>query len=389
VGESGYRNHHYVPQWYQRRFVQPGGQQELHYLSLSPLTVVGSDGKRRARPQRRRRPLRQCFAEEDLYTFRVGDRTSTELESVFFGEVDRRGADAVAWWADFDLRSLSEDSLHGLMEFMTTQKLRTPKGLEWLRAQLGNATQIRLLRALAELRTLYSTIWVESIWQIASATNTDTKFIVSDHPVTVYNRECGPRHESCRGANDPDVRLHGSHTLFPLGRERILILTNRSWIENPYQSARGMRPNPDFYRDSAFNFLDVQTGRELSEREVLEINFIIKSRAFRFVAAGCEEWLYPERHVSKSDWSRFGDGYLCMPDPRTIHAGGGMVLSFDDGRSEAYDSFGHRPWESGYSGDGVPATSETLREFKQEFAELFGDHPRGQPFDYRSHEPAG
>lgn len=205
----------------------------------------------------------------------------------------------------------------------------------------------------------------------------------------MYNRECGPRHESCRRANDPDVRLHGSHTLFPFGPDRILILTNRSWVENPYQTARGRRPNPDFYRNSTFNFLDVQTGRELTEREVLEINFIIKSRAFRFVAAGREEWLHPERHVSKSDWARFGAGYLCMPDPRSIHADVAMMLEFDDGRTEAHDSFGHRPWEAGYSGDGIPATSKTLREFKQEFAELFGAHPRGQPFDYKSQNPTG
>lgn len=67
-----------------------------------------------------------------------------------------------------------------------------------------------------------------------------------------------------------------------------------------------------------FNVLDIQTLRCLSEQEVREINFIIKSRALRYIGAAREEWLYPERHVTKSDWNRYGHGYLLMPDPRSV-----------------------------------------------------------------------
>lgn len=306
---------------------------------------------------------------------------STHVEREFFGEIDCRGADAVAWWGEFEHPSMDEASIRGLVAFMSSQKLRTPKGLDWLQEHAGANTQNDLVAAMVKLRTLYSTIWAESVWQIADATGTDTKFIVTDHPVTVYNRGWGPRHQACRQANDPDIRMHGSHTLFPLGLDRILIFTNRSWVENPYQSPRRLRPNPGFYRDSFFNIFDVQTDRQLSEEEVLQINFILKSRAYRYIAAGRPEWPFPEHCVSKSDWATYGQGYLGMPDPRDIHAGGGVVLGYTDGSSRAFDMFGRRPWDSGYAGEMFSPAYQSLQRFQSEFSELFGTSRRGRSFE--------
>jgi hypothetical protein len=45
------------------------------------------------------------------------------------------------------------------------------------------------------------------------------------------------------------------------------------------------------------NLLDTQFGRELEEDEVLRINYILKRRATRYIAAAEEEWLYPEKRV--------------------------------------------------------------------------------------------
>jgi hypothetical protein len=385
-----YRNQHYVPQWYQRRFVDSSApQRELHYLALKPGFVTDSKGKRRSIPAQRRRPLSRCFAEDNLYTVQLGDEISTLIEREFFGEIDRQGARAVAWWGEFEHPSLERHHLFGLLEFMSSQKLRTPKGLAWLQEQREVQDRPALLSLMMKLRSLYVTIWGECVWQIADATESPTKFIVTDHPVTVYNRECGPRHLWCRDASDPDIRLHGSHTIFPLDLNRVLILTNRSWVENPYQSARGLRPNPEFYRDSYFNIFDVQTGRTLTEKEVLQINFILKSRAYRYVAAGRPEWLHPEEFVSKSDWATYGDGYLLMPDPRELHAGGAVAIGYSDGSVEAFDSQGHRPWDPGYQGADLPVTHRSLRRFKQEFSELFGEHRRGGPYNISEQAGAG
>jgi hypothetical protein len=220
------------------------------------------------------------------------------------------------------------------------------------------------------------------VWLIADASQSQTKFIVSDHPVTVYNRRCGPRSQWCRGANDPDIRFHATHTIFPLSLEKILILTNLSWVRNPYQSETEVRPNPNLFRGALFNVLDIQIMRHLNEQEVREINFIIKTRARRYIGAGKEEWLFPENHVSKSDWNTYGHGYLLMPDPRDVHFTGEVILGFKDGKSTGFDPYGRRPWEQNFGKEGREKREfETLYNFKGEFARLFGPYRRG-----RSHE---
>ena len=76
------------------------------------------------------------------------------------------------------------------MNYMSIQKLRTPKGLGWLSELTdGRVSNNRLIR-LQKIQNIYCAIWTECVWQIADATKSATKFIISDHPVTVYNRGC-------------------------------------------------------------------------------------------------------------------------------------------------------------------------------------------------------
>jgi hypothetical protein len=151
-------------------------------------------------------------------------------------------------------------------------------------------------------------------------------------------------------------------------------------MQNPYQSETNMRPNPEMIRGALHYLLDIQTLRMLTEAEVRQINFIIKSRALRYVAAANREWLYPEQHVDKSEWRNFGQGYLLMPDPRTAHYGGTTVMSFKDGRSLAVDEYGRHPGQSGYSGDRrAPGPDwHSYHRFQGEFSRLFGPDRRGR-----------
>jgi hypothetical protein len=245
------------------------------------------------------------------------------------------------------------------------------------------------LEYMIRLRGLYSAIWSECIWQIADASESETKFIISDHPVTVYNRECGPRNVRwCRGANDPDIALQGSHTIFPLSMNKVLILTNLSWVRDPYQSAVKYRPNPNPFRSAIFNFMQIQILRHLNEQEVREINFVIKSRAYRYVAAAKEEWLYPDHHISKSHWNVFGDGWLFMPDPRPVSYGGDILIGWKDGTSSAFDQYGRRPWQSDYGNENRRQTNyDPLYRFKGEFAQKFGPKRRGRSFEMARLDP--
>ena len=377
-----YKNNHYVPVWYQRRFLPAGRKDnELYYLDLKPGTFTTPNGLVKPRKAQRRLGFDYCFAEEDLYTRQFGGEELRDIEKVFFGAIDDRGRRAIKSIGEFAHPSADGPAFQDLVQFMSTQKLRTPKGLAWLTSQAKDKDRNRTLALMLSLRNLYSAIWTECVWQIADASNSTTKFIISDHPITVYNRRCGPRSQWCRGVEDPDIRYNGTHTIFPLSLNKLLILTNLSWVRNPYQSPVELRPNPNPFRDAVFNFTEVQTLRYLTEEEVHQINFIIKTRAHRYIAAAQEDWLYPEKSVSKSDWNMYGKGYLLMPDPRPVHLGGTIFWGGGLGGSGGMDEYGRRPWAKGFEKESKSLDEgKTLYRFKGEFARLFGPKRRGRTF---------
>lgn len=310
---ANYRRNHYVPEWYQRRFLRAAvREQKFFYLDLRPDTVANG-----TRPYRRTEVLRwgprKCFCEEDLYTTRFGSWESTEIEEKFFGEIDLRGCKAVAFWSTFTPPSINNEALQDLMLYMSTQKLRTPKGLAFLGNLVKFSDKNLVLFELQRLRQLFCATWVESIWSLVDASRSSTKFIISDHPVTVYNRACLPLSKWCCGCGDPDIWLTGSHTLFPLDTEKMLVFTNLSWVRNPYSDPLKPRPNPNPFRGAMFHWMQLQTGRHLTETEVCEVNYVIKRRAYRYIAAASEGWLYPEAQLPTQKWDNLGQGYLFMP----------------------------------------------------------------------------
>jgi hypothetical protein len=386
---NGYQWNHYVPAGYQKRFL-PEGQtkNEIYYMDLNPKVYLDGKGGSHRGKDVHRWGCDSCFAEDNLYTKMLGQTPSTLIEQKFFGDIDREGQKAIEFFAGFDHTSIDHDAFNQMMLYMSTQKLRTPKGLGWLRKQLGAPDQNQVLDALLQLRFLHCAIWAECVWLIVDASKSDTKFIISDHPVTSYNRECGPNHEWCKGFNDPDIRLHGTHSIFPLSLSKALILTNRSWVRNPYQSARGMRPNPTLLRPAIFDYTRIQTLRYLDEQEVREINFIIKERALKYIGAAKEEWLHPETFVSKSDWTDFGKGYLLMPDPRSVTPGSEMMWGYAGGGGGAMDDYGRVPGQKDYAKEHrTNEDLETLMRFQGEFARLFGPNRRGRSNQYGRLDP--
>jgi hypothetical protein len=380
-----FRHNHYVPDWYQKRFIPPTQvDHKLYYLDLQPESFIDGKGRVHTKNALRRLGFRPCFAQRDLYTTQFNGVDSIEIEKQFFGAIDREGLKAVEYYTNFAYPWDGGIELIALMQYMSTQKLRTPKGLAWLREVTGAKEKNLLLDKMQCLRDLYCAIWTECIWLLADATQSETKFIVSDHPVTVYNRRCSPRSQWCQGFNDPDIQFHGTHTIFPLSMEKVLILTNLSWVRNPYQSEVGVRSNQNPFRGTMFNVTDIQTLRHLCEQEVREVNFIIKSRALRYIGAACEEWLYPERYVAKSDWYRYGYGYLLMPDPRSVAYSGETIIGYEDGTATAFDEYGRRPWDQDFKkcANGVDNDRNTFQCFQGEFARLFGPFRRGRAFTF-------
>ena len=50
----------------------------------------------------------------------------------------------------------------------------------------------RLMFEMQGIRMMHCTIWSEGVREIVSAEDADVKFIISDHPVTIYNYAAPP-----------------------------------------------------------------------------------------------------------------------------------------------------------------------------------------------------
>ncbi|MCC8967819.1 hypothetical protein H8A95_37310 [Bradyrhizobium sp. Pear76] len=82
------------------------------------------------------------------------------------------------------------------------------------------------------IRMMHCTIWTEGVREIISAEDSSIKFIVSDHPITIYNYASPPEARICRYPNDPTIALKASQTIFPLNCNFCLILTNLEYAKD-------------------------------------------------------------------------------------------------------------------------------------------------------------
>jgi hypothetical protein len=144
------------------------------------------------------------------------------------------------------------------------------------------------------IHNLNCAVWGEGIREIVSAKSSSIKFILSDHPVTIYNHACCPENEKCKYPNDPSILLKGSQTIFALDENYCLILTNQEYANNPNDDPLETRTNPQLLRNTLVNTSEFIWSRELNEVEISTINFILKKRANRYIASSNEDWLYPE-----------------------------------------------------------------------------------------------
>jgi hypothetical protein len=239
---EGYRHNHYVPEWYQRRFML-AGQTRYYRLDLKPEIMTSSGGHKYTRNDLHHWSPEKIFAEDDLYTTQWGAISNTEIERFFFGKLDNDAPKSLDYFANFSHPTADGKAFQTFLRYMSVQKLRTPKGLA-LVANIGRSEHRNFnLILLQNIQHIFGATWTECVWQIADASNSNTKFIVSDHPVTVYNRACPPLSRHCIGFSDPDIRMAATHTLFPLSLDKVLILTNLSWVRDPYQNEKRIRPN--------------------------------------------------------------------------------------------------------------------------------------------------
>jgi hypothetical protein len=117
--------HHYVPQWYQRRFLL-AGQTEYYCRDLQPGSYTRGATTHPFK-EVHKWGTKKCFFEEDLYQLKLGSWASDEIERFFFGQADDRGRDAVALVADYDGTVSKEfgDAARDVITYMGAQRFRT------------------------------------------------------------------------------------------------------------------------------------------------------------------------------------------------------------------------------------------------------------------------
>ncbi len=332
--------HHYVPQWYQKRFLRPG-QSTCYYLDLHPDTVVSGSVRYRRRDLLPWGPAR-CFYKDDLYTLRLRNWTTDQIEKRFFGAIDIRGRNAVEFFGNCNGYSEGlHESFNALTVYMDAQRFRTPRGLDQLQARTELRDHNQTLIAMQHLFQFHTTMWTEGVWEIVKATQSPTKFIVSDEPVTFFNRRLFPSESVYPGGIELDQI--GTRTLFPIDLNSCLIITHTQLVRNPRVNPNELRANARAYESTVRYLLDIQFGRELEEDEVLRINFILKTRATRYIAAAEKDWLYPEQRVSTTNWSKLDDDWFLYPNLYKVPFTSGIVVGYTDRRAWRSDEYGRQP----------------------------------------------
>ena len=331
------RDNHYIPEWYQRGFLM-GDSNRLHYLDINPDSIQLADGRVITLNERSIRPTSQCFYHTDLYTTVFGNHINDEIELRLFGKIDDSGARAVRAFISGDIAK-QHRHFSDFFSYIDSQKIRTPKGLDWINSHFPDLSQLDLMLEMQAIRNLHCTMWTEGVREVVSAENTTAKFILTDHPVTVYNSVHPPGSELCAYPNDPSINLKGTVTLFPLDMNHCLILTNYEYAKNPdSEDPNEKRTNPSFVRSSLVRTDTFIRSRFLHDEEVQTINLVLKNRARRYIAAADEDWLFPEKHVTE-EWPGLCE-VLLPPQKELWNFGGEIYAGFEDGRTYFQDAFG-------------------------------------------------
>ncbi|KMJ04039.1 MULTISPECIES: DUF4238 domain-containing protein [Serratia] len=337
------RRHHYVPEWYQRRFI-PKGDTSYYRLDLHPDLITTPHGDVIRKGEILRKGPAKFFHQIDLYTTKYFGVESDDIERYLFGEIDSKGALALAVLSADDWMGKIHDHVINFYEYIDAQRLRTPKGLNWLTKEFNPRNQNELLMRMQYVRKMHCTMWAEASLEIVSAKKSSVKFIVSDNPVTFYNPEVYPGNVLCKYPFDPSLTLQGTRTIFPLDSEYCIIITHKQFARKPGKfKALKPRINARYFDSTVINYHDFIRERYFTEKMVASVNFILKTRAERYIAASNPEWLYPEKVLKSTDWASFDKIFIS----KSIKLLGDNVEIFFGGENgeliATQDEYGRKP----------------------------------------------
>ncbi len=285
-----------------------------------------------------RRPAKSSFWENELYVTRFGEVINDEVETVLFQEIDNYGADAVRAFVNGHEQAMHYQ-LESLFSYLGAQKLRTPKGLAWIQARYPALSQVELLIELQHLRHMFGTLWAESVREIVSAESSEIKFLVTDHPVTMFNAALPADAPQFADPMDPPLTWNGTQTLFALDANHLLILTHVPYAQAPDRvEAAAKRINARYFGDALMRTDALIRSRRFSTDQVIAVNGWLKSRARRYIAAAEPDWLYPE--VQRRPEPHALALLLRPPSDVLWRYGGEIYIGYEDGSHGYRDQYG-------------------------------------------------
>ena len=335
--------HHYVPEWYQRRFML-AEQKSYFRLDLSPEVITTPSGKKIKKGEFLTKGPNKYFYEIDLYTTRHFGQENDDIEKYLFGKIDTIGARAVSAMVSKDWMQELHSNIVNYYEYMDAQRLRTPKGLIWLMRVLKPKNYNELLNKMQSIRKMHCTMWAEASMEIVTAYDSEVKFIVSDNPITFYNQAYYPGNAQCKFPFDPGVELKGTRTIFPLDLNHCAVLTHKEFARSPGKlKAKKPRTNARFFDDTIIKYDDIIRERSFNEQKVCAINYVLKSRAHKYIASARKEWLFPEQTLKVKDWSAL-DKVFISKSTKLYGRDAEIFIGGKDGKLIAsQDEFGRKP----------------------------------------------
>ncbi|MGE8258317.1 MAG: hypothetical protein ACN6RJ_02755 [Stenotrophomonas sp.] len=331
----------------------------------------------------RQRPPKACFWQNDLYITRFGEYINDQIETVLFQGIDDSGAKAVRAFIGGDAAQV-HDQYQPMLAYLGAQKLRTPKGLEWIRSRYPALSQIELIREMQHLRQMFGTLWAECVHEVVSAQDSEVKFMVTDHPVTTFNAGL-PLDTSLRNSsNEAQITWNGTQTLFALDANHLLILTHVPYAKDPdNMELTARRVNARHFGNTILRTDALIRGRCFDTNAVIAVNAWLKSRAHQYIAAGEQDWLYPERsaQVDTAALARL----LLPPKQELWRHGGEIYIGYKDGSFGYRDSYGRTSRDHEFVAKAPPAIAPASTDWCPCGAEaMFGEccarvHPWERP----------
>lgn len=335
-----HRKHHYVPIWYQERFLSPG-ERKYFRRNLNPERII--NGRTIVDPEISNDGPKQYFYEPHLYAVSIPGHPRYIFEKKFFGGFDNIGPAALNGVArSTEDQAIDEHAFRNFFGCMAMQALRTPKGLASIASRLpGGASNTELMRALSRAHGTGIAMWSEGIQELLQVEDPNFEFIVSDHPVTLYNRAFPPRRTELGFSADPRNSWIGTQTIFPIDKRHCVVFTHSQLIDNGLEEGGLLtdRINPRLIGNAIIPRHHVR-HRSISLDDAGLVNQIIFAQASKYVAASLESTLFPDQHSISDRWPELGKCLLPSRDP--VKQPDYVFLGLPGDRVIGQDKYGRR-----------------------------------------------